>query len=232
MIRSGRVSIPPRRFLFPAWLSACVLALPACAYPLTPCAAQACETGYECLANRCVAGGVDPVPPGASRVVFEPVAFAVAGNRSANAASATLGKGGAGASTLYLRFPNAWKRYGVVTAAFLLLSPSGGTEPGAEDVPLEVSPVGNSWSVERVSEGLLPSLATPHAAGLARGSPRMLVRVDVTRVAQTLASTPWDDGVAITAASTRGPGVSLATGGGAGDAPRLELYLARSAGPH
>jgi hypothetical protein len=229
-------------------LWACLSVLAACSPGVTPCATPVCTAGYECLANRCVPRGADPVPPGTERLVLEPVAVAVAEprggpgirgvrqgphgnrrmNRAANAATATLGSGSAEASTLYLRFPNSWKRNGVVAAAFLVLSPSGGTEPGSEDVPILVSAIGDSWSMAGIGEGRLPFLTPPRAAGLARGSPRTLVRVDVTRVVRALSNTPWDDGIAVTAASSVNawsPGVTLSTGGGAGETPRLELYL-------
>src|SRR6185503_13124100 len=54
---------------------ACLLAL-GCTRQGAPCAAPTCGAGYECLANRCVVVGSDPVPGTTERVVLEPAAFA------------------------------------------------------------------------------------------------------------------------------------------------------------
>ncbi len=190
------------------------------------CAAPSCGKGYECLANRCMPAEAEPVPRDAERFVLLPIMLALAGRADATPApTVTLGSERARRSVLYLRFDDSWKSRSEISAAFLLLTPSAGVEPNPEDVPLEVWTVSTAWSPEAVARGALPGLKRPRAYGLARPSPRALVRVDVTDVARSLARTPDDDGVAVAARSAHGPGVTLLTGTAFGGAPRLEVYL-------
>lgn len=192
-----------------------------CAPARGPCASPACGAGYECLANRCVPSGGEPVPPGSRRVSLEPSAVGVASGTGPSAA--TLG--GATSSALYLRFDPSWKSEGAVSAAFLLLETMDGTSPSPRDVPLEVWLVGSPWSAERTRRGSRPALRGPRSTGYARTSPRAIVRIDVTRLARELARRRDDEGLAVTAPASDGPGVVLSTGT-AGPPPRFELYLA------
>ena len=54
----------------------------ACSRGPEPCAsAGTCPEGQECLANRCVVAGGDPVPADSQRLVVEPEAMAVVEGR-------------------------------------------------------------------------------------------------------------------------------------------------------
>jgi hypothetical protein len=197
------------------------LASAGCSRAGRPCAAPDCGDGYECLANRCVAAGADPVAPGTERVVLLPVSFAVAdGRANASAPTITLGND---RSMLLLGFDPAWKTEGRVRAAFLLLEPSPGTEPD-DDVRLAVWTLESPFTQEGIARGGRPNLTSPHAEGVARSAPRGPVRIDVTDVVRALASQN-DDGIAVIADGTRGRGITLLTGAGNGPGPRLDLYV-------
>jgi hypothetical protein len=212
----------------PRFLSSCALCLAAsaCSPRNAACAGPTCGTGYECLANRCeVAGGV-PVPRDCDRVVLAPTELAViAGGQAPSGPAVTLGSALDRDAFVYARFGAGYKGRSEITAAFLLLTLSSGVEP-TDDVGLEVWTIGRAWSPESVSRGVRPPLARPMARGIARSSPASVVRVDVTSVVRTLASSPSDDGVAILADGAHGPGVTLMTA--AAGAPQLEVYLTRT----
>jgi hypothetical protein len=198
----------------------------ACSPRGTACAGPTCSTGYECLANRCAVAGDTPVPRDCDRVVVSPIALtAVVDGTVSQGTAVTLGRSTDGESRVYARFGAAYKGRADVAAAFLLLTPADGVEPSPMDVPLEVWTLASSWSRDSVARGVRPAQARPMARGFARSSPPSIVRVDVTAVVRGLAESRGDDGVAIVAGSTEGPGVTVATA--AAGAPRLEVYLAR-----
>jgi hypothetical protein len=186
-----------------------------------------CGRDHECLANRCVPAGSEPIDPDTDRVVLEPAAFAVGGaTREAAPSTVTLGSERAPAQMLYLRFAPSWKDGREVAGAFLLMSPDAGAPVNRAEVRIDVWTVGGPWSPARVAEGTRPSVGLPRAEGLAIPSPPGLVRIDVTRLARALAPRATDYGLAILAPSGRGPGLTVLTGA-SGSPPRLEVYLRR-----
>src|SRR5690242_3433873 len=102
--------------------------LQACARGPEPCAsASSCPTNTECLANRCVPAGSDPVALDTRRIVLSPSAIAVVTARDARAddlaPAVTFGGRAGGASALYLRFQPLWREARRVDSAFLVLEP-------------------------------------------------------------------------------------------------------------
>ncbi len=210
-------------------LSPCSLLLwlgllgPACTQAGAPCYGVTCGARYECLANRCAPSGGIPVPRDTERIVLSPTELsAVSGGRVQSAPGVTLGGDHDGDSFVYARFGSSYKGRADVTAAFLLLTISPGTEP-APDVPLEVWRLAASWSTESLSRGARPAFSRPMARGIARTTPPLPVRVDVTSIVRELARNAADDGIGIAARGADGPGVTLVTA--AAGAPRLEVYL-------
>jgi hypothetical protein len=198
----------------------------ACSQRGTACAGPTCGAGYECLANRCAVAGDTPVPRDCERVVVSPVELAaLVQGRVGTGSAVTLGRGGDGADLVFARFGAAYKGRAEIAAAFLLLTPIDGVEPSPTDVPLEVWTVASRWSADSLARGVRPAQARPMSRGFARSSPPTVVRLDVTDIVRGLAQSRGDDGIAIVARSTDGPGVTLATT--AAGAPRLEVYLAR-----
>jgi hypothetical protein len=196
---------------------------PACTQAGAPCYGTTCGSGYECLANRCAPSGGIPVPRDAERVVLFPTELsAVSDGRVQAAPGVTLGGDGDGDALVYARFGSSYKGRAEIAAAFLLLTISPGTEP-APDVPLEVWRLSASWSPETVSRGARPPFSHPMARGIARTTPPLPVRIDVTSIVRELARGAADDGVGIAAKGAHGPGVTLVTA--AAGAPRLEVYL-------
>ena len=61
------------------------------------------------------------------------------------------------------------------------------------------------------------------ARGIARTTPPLPVRVEVTSIVRELARTAADDGIGIAAKGGNGAGATLVTA--AAGAPRLEVYL-------
>ena len=190
------------------------------AMPPAPCVSASCGAGLECLASRCVPAGGEPVPAGARRVVVPAQAVAVIGaEEGPGAPVATLGAERSGARALLVRFDVPGDPAGVVVA-FLHLTPSPLSE-GDQDVPLAVTAVLDAWAPDEAGGRGRPRLRSGggHAQGIARGRPRLPVRIDVTSLVKQGAP----QGFAVTADARRGRGVALGTGGA--DAPRLDLYV-------
>ena len=197
------------------------LAITACTARPAPCAAPTCGAGLECLANRCVQGGSEPVPGSTQRIVLTPVACTTA-RGEALSGSVTLGDERAPDTRLYVRF-GAFEPGGEVLAAFLLIEPASDRPRSLDDVPLEV------WSLEGGVRGEEPALVAPHADGLARSAPPTIVRIDVTELARRLSRARHDAGLAVLSPSARGRGIALSTGAARTQPPRLEIYV-RGAG--
>ena len=211
-------------------LGAACLALAACRASPEPCSSPGtCPEGSECLANRCVPAGGEPVTSDSNRRVSEPIAIAVVSAHAQSSrelpAVATFGGSARGKTALYLRFNPIWRGGGKIDSAFLLLDPAEGRAPNA-DVTVTAWRVRGRWSPERLHWLEQPELAPPSADGIARGAPPLPLRIDVTRIVQYLAKHPGSDrGFALIASSGAGPGVGFATGAAGGRAPRLEVYL-------
>lgn len=208
------------------------LAAAACSRGPEPCAsAGTCPEGQECLANRCVVAGGEPVPSDSQRLVAEPNAIALVNAKSRHDSSelppaVTFGSGADGAATLYLGFPPVWRGKKRVEAAFLVLEPMPGTAPTTEDVEVEVWRVGARWRPEEVSWLAQPERMLPKSSGIARSAPPIPLRIDVTELARYFADHEHSDfGIAVASGSGSGAGASFATGASGGRGPRLEVYL-------
>jgi len=204
----------------------------ACAPGPTPCITPGtCPAGYECLANRCVPLGGEPVPENSERRVLRPSAMALVSARDHRAAdelpaAITFGSRTVGSVALYLRFdpmPDAAPR---LDTALLLLEPMAGTRPSAEEVLVEVWRVQDEWHTGSLHWVSQPRLALPRSRGLARSSPPSTLRIDVTDIVRYQTEHPrGNHGLALKADGDGPHGASFATGSGDGRGPRLELYL-------
>ncbi len=204
----------------------------ACARGPEPCAsAGTCPEGQECLANRCVVAGGDPVPADSQRLVVEPERMAVVSAKSEPRAgeippAVAFGSRADGAIALYLAFPPVWRRAKHVEAAFLVLEPMPGTVPASDDVEVEAWRVQKSWEPDKLRYLAKPPLAPPMSAGIARSAPPSVLRIDVTDLVRYLKKHAANDhGLALVSGSDRGAGASFATGMAGGRAPRLEVYV-------
>ncbi len=191
---------------------------------MLPCATPgACPAGQECLANRCVVQGYDPVAAGTRRIVVEPSALSVVSAKGeGDEGSVTFGGRATGAVALHLAFAGGWREAGRVESAFLLLDAVPGSPPGRDDVPVV------AWRVAGAA------LRPPFGRGVARSSPPSPLRIDVTEIVRFLVEHPRaDQGIAVVATAGEGHGASYLTGAAGGAAPRLEIYLAGAvaAGP-
>jgi len=206
-------------------------ALLGCSRGPEPCAsAGVCPEGQECLANRCVVAGGDPVRADSRRLVLEPEQIAVVQGNDVEPpelpAVITFGAGAVGTSTLYLKFPSLLQHRNRVEAAFLILEPMPATFGAAEDVNVDVWRVRERWAPSSVSGLRQPDLGPPRARGIARSSPPSALRIDVTTLVKVLAESPGSDhGIALRAGSGESAGASFATGSSGGRSPRLELYV-------
>lgn len=184
-----------------------------------------CPDQTECLANRCVPLGGEPVDARTDRIVLWPQSFAVVSGR-AGGEPAIVTFGGAEGATLYLSFSPAWRRYAEIESAFLLLEPAPATLPSSGTVPVASYRVVEPWRADALSPTSAPELGLPKSEGLARTGPPTTLRIDVTRLLRYLADHPRaSHGVAVRGEATDGIGASFATGSGLGRAPRLELYV-------
>src|SRR4051812_20461500 len=94
-----------------------------CAGHAMPCADPSCESGMECLANRCVRAGSDPVPATTERRVLEAISVATERADSLGPSVRVGGKRSGAAKAVYLGFDVHPERHERVVAAFLLLQP-------------------------------------------------------------------------------------------------------------
>jgi hypothetical protein len=222
---------PAVRTLIPL-LSAAILTGAACAPGPTPCNTPGtCPKGQECLANRCVPLGGDPVAAQSERLLLRPSSMVLVSSSAHRSGSelptaVLLGSRVEGAVALYLRFDPVWRGRPPVASAFVLLEPMAGTQPRVEDVPVQVWRVTQQWKSEDVSWLRQPRVGLPRARGLARSSPPSTLRIDVTEIIRYLQDHPYGDhGIALKAAGDGCQGATFATGAGGGVGPRLELYL-------
>ncbi len=205
-----------------------VLLAAACTASPEPCIGPgSCAAGTECLANRCVPAGGEPVDATTERRVAEPLAMAVvsSAHHDATLPSAVTFGGVDGDVALYLRFAALW-RGAHVDAAFLLLEPMPGALLGAADVPVDVWRVDSAWQPASLGWLAQPRLAQPASRGLARAAPPQTLRIDVTAQVRYLARHPASDhGLVVRGRTSMPPGASFATGVAGGRAPRLEVYV-------
>lgn len=200
----------------------------ACHRGPTPCvSASVCGDGLECLANRCVPSGGEPVSPKAIRAVLEPTRLAVVSAQiepGALPTVVTFGSHARGATRLLLEFRDSLQLR-EVEAAFLLLDPASGVARGNEDVTVEAFRLADAWDDAALSWVRAPRRLLPSATGIARPSPPTPLRIDVTNIVRYLAAHPEAHrGLLLSAGAGAGAGVSFSTGIAGGQGPRLELY--------
>ena len=196
-----------------------------------PCvSAGTCPAGQECLANRCVVAGGDPVSADSQRLVLEPIEMAVVEGRGRDPselpAAITFGSSATTTATLYLKFPRAWRDKRRVEAAFVILEPMAATFGSNDDVSVAVWRVGERWQPAALALAKQPALPPPRGRGIARSAPPSPLRIDVTEIVRYLAKNPANDhGIALRASPGESAGASFATGSAGGRSPRLEIYV-------
>jgi hypothetical protein len=199
----------------------------ACAASPLPCRSpSACPAGSECLADRCVPLGAEPVDPQSQRLVLEPVAIAVVrregGRQSALPPTVTLGGPQQQSEVLLLRFAHSWAPLDI-DSAFLLLEPALDAEPTADDVEISVALVAGGWTSGILTDA--PSSRGPTSSGLGRTRPPAVLRVDVTALVRELAKQPRGErGFLVRAAQPSSRGAIYSTGID-GVSPRLDVYF-------
>jgi hypothetical protein len=214
-IRNGRL-----------WLAATALLLACCTPSVQPCRSPSvCPTNEECLAQRCMPLGAEPVDPGSERLVLEPLQVAVVRvhGRPQPGLPPTVSLGGPGeGEQLLVRFPEAWAGM-QVNAAFLLLEPAVGAEPSAADVALDVALASSSWSSGTADEA--PSTRSPRSSGVGRTRPPAPLRIDVTAQLRELAREPGQNRGFLIRARGASPRSVVYSTGADGFAPRLDVYF-------
>lgn len=200
--------------------------LVACGAGPRPCRSpSACTDGSECLANRCLPLGAEPVAPDTRRVVLDPVAMAVvrAGARRQGALPPTVTFGGPASQgeTLLVDFADGWGPIDV-DAAFLLLEPAHDAEPSASDVEIGVAVAASEWTSGTAGE--LPSSRGPHGAGVGRTRPPAPLRIDVTALVREIAKQPRSAHGLIVRATRPSPRGAVYSTGVDGPLPRLDVY--------
>lgn len=208
-------------------LACAALTIGGCAAAPRPCRSpSACPTGSECLANRCLPLGAEPVAPDSRRVVLDPVALAVvrSGARRQGALPPTVTFGGPASQDeqLLVAFPDAWGSAEIDTA-FLLLEPALDAEPSAGDVEIDVAVAAGDWRSGIAGE--LPASHGPKASGVGRTRPPAVLRIDVTSLVREMVRQPRSaHGFLLRAAQAGARGAVYSTGID-GTAPRLDVYF-------
>jgi hypothetical protein len=214
------------------WLAPlALLLLSGCSRSPEPCAsAGVCPEGQECLANRCVVAGGEPVGSDTQRRVAEPSRMVVLAadqdsGRDPLPPGVTFGAEHRGSTALFLEFPPVWRGAHEIESAFLVLEPLSGAQPSSEDVPVTAWRVRSRWDESNLSRLKRPELAPPKADGIARTAPPTPLRIDVTAIVSYLSKNPGSDfGIAVESGGGSGTGATYATGASGGRAPRLEVY--------
>jgi hypothetical protein len=204
------------------WLGGCAAAPRPCRSP------TACPEGSECLANRCLPLGAEPVDPDSQRIVLDPVAVAVVrpGARAQSALPPTVTFGGPASrdEQLLVAFPDRWGPVEIDTA-FLLLEPALDAEPSAGDIEIGVVVAAGEWRSGTAGEA--PASHGPKAAGLGRTQPPAALRIDVTALVREIARQPQGTHGLVVRAEHPGPRGAVYSTGTDGPAPRLDVYFRR-----
>ncbi len=201
-----------------AWIAAGVIS---CAPGPVPCGGgDRCPPGEECLANRCVPLGGDPVPPDSLRLVCPLTGSRVALQGRLQTPLSPQIHLGRDVETAYFQFERRWQALSRIDAAFLVID-----TPPPPALPLEVE----VWSIrpEDSAGGFgarPPQAEPPNSRGVARAG--VPLRVDVTELVQHWHESGLGDGLAVSAAAPTGglPSTALVLGTAGGQAPRLEVY--------
>lgn len=201
-----------------------------CAAPPLPCAsAGVCPTGQECLANRCVPYGGQPVPQDSQRLLLalEQLGVWAPNERRWQAPQPAVVLGGTGraARALCLRF-TAPPADVEIHSAFLLLQPVDDAPASGHTLEVLVHQLAGAW----------PDHGPPrwYAQILARGSTlagaELPLRIDVTEWVRSLQrGTGVALGIALAASGESMSGASYHTGS-AGAAPVIEVYTTAAGG--
>ena len=204
----------------------------ACASGPVPCtAAGGCPKGTECLSNRCVPLGSDPVPEDSQRIVLRPTCIGLVSAHGHSDAgelppAVALGNRREGAVALYLQFEPRWQGLPLVHTAILLLDPLPGTHVSADEIAVQAWRVEQPWQPAELTWLDQPDVAPPSTDALARSSPPATLRVDVTPIVHYWQEHPRGNrGLALKASADGTHGASYATGSGGAVGPRLELYF-------
>jgi hypothetical protein len=212
-----------------AVLAAFVLAgaVLACGAVSRPCRSpSACPAGSECLADRCVLLGAEPVDPRSRRLVLDPVAIAVvrseASRQAALPPTVTLGGPQSQDEQLLVRFSHAWGELDI-DSAFLLLEPALDAEPTSSDVEIAVALAEGTWRSGILTSA--PASRGPTSTGIGRTRPPALLRVDVTAQLRELARQPRGDRGLLVRATRPSPRGAIYSTGIDGTAPRLDVYF-------
>jgi hypothetical protein len=213
-----------RAMLLRAMVCALILG---CAATPRPCRSpSACLTGSECLADRCLPLGAEPVDPRSQRLVLDATAVAVvrtkAGRQSALPPTVRLGGPTSQSEGLLVHFPAHWHELDIASA-FLLLEPALDAEPTASDVEVGVALAAAAWSSGILAS--VPASRGPTSAGLARTRPPSLLRIDVTLQLRELAKAPGSDRGLLIFATQPSPRGAIYSTGIDGVAPRLDVYF-------
>lgn len=209
------------------WLAGVALLLGACTRPLQPCRSpSACPENEECLAQRCLPVGAEPVDPSSRRLVLEPVQLAVVRTHEnpqpGVPPTVSLGGPSEQSEQLLVRFAQSWLSSDV-DAAFLSLQAAAAAEPSADDVRIEVALASGSWSSGTVGDA--PSTRSPSSSGVGRTRPPAALRVDVTAQLRELAEQPERDRGFVVRASGESVRSAVYSTGTDGFGPRLDVYF-------
>jgi hypothetical protein len=195
----------------------------ACVSHPTPCAAaNACSDGLECLANRCVPVGGEPVPQQDQRQLLQLEQVGVWSRAQRDHGlppTVVLGEAGDNSSRFILRFaaPSPALQ---IDAAFLLLYPLPDAPPAGRDLQFQFHPLSAPWS----GDGAPQQDGRIAAVGRMQPAAPFPLRIDVTELVQRMQQSPRQNyGFLIDTDTTTLPGASYQTGT-AGGAPQLEVY--------
>ncbi|HTM43321.1 MAG TPA: hypothetical protein VL137_00125 [Polyangiaceae bacterium] len=194
----------------------------ACVSNPTPCAAaDVCADGLECLANRCVRAGGQPVPDNAQRQLLQLEQIGVWSNNHPSASLppvVTLGDAIA-ENQLILRFAAPSTELHI-QSAFLLLHPDLQAPPAGQPLQFTVRLLSAPWA----GKGAPQHAGRIGAVGTAQPHAPFSLRIDVTEVARQMQRWPKRNyGVLITAEGNATPGASYQTGS-MGGTPQFEVY--------
>ncbi len=166
-------------------LAISALLLGGCSRGPEPCRQlKHCGEGYECLAQRCVSLGSDPVPQDAARLVLEPTRIGVLSkDETPRLGGVRLHAPDGSQSELLLDFPLPDGDVSLVTA-FLVVSAVDLPTSNRGFVRLRVSRVVDPWTAEGLANGHSPQHGYESASGLMSGA--QATRVDVTELLR-----PW-----------------------------------------
>jgi hypothetical protein len=167
---------------------------------------------------------MDPVPVDSERVVVLPLRL---GSPREHDLPLEVALGPPAHSALYAAFDFPSAPCSRLDSAFLLLQPSNPGQSSPRPVEISVRRVTERWSARGLREGDIPDEGLPEARGLVQ--PPVAARIDITHVVcNALETKQRSHGLVVRSLDDALP-LRIATGLGSEQAPRIELYLRRSA---